>query len=58
MGITKVSQLPTIQYFWPIIHANASINICVKDLWWPYIKVWNEVMVRSIFIEEDVEKGH
>ena len=28
----------------------------VKDLWWPQTKYWNETMVHSIFMEENVDK--
>ena len=28
----------------------------MKDLWWPNIKSWNINMVRSVFIEEDVDR--
>ena len=27
----------------------------MKDLWWPQTKCWNNNMIRSIFIEEDVD---
>ena len=48
--------LPIHPNYRPMPQSDTNINISVKDLWWPNTKVWNERMVKSIFIEEDAER--
>ena len=47
---------PIALNFWPTIINLLDINLKLSDLWWPISKTWNETMVGSIFIEDDVDR--
>ena len=55
LSITKNQWLPTTPKFRPFLLDNLPINLKIYDLWWPNTKIWNEQMVRIIFIEEDAD---
>ena len=39
----------------PTLNANSPINIQIKELWFLNTKFWDKEMVRSIFVEEEVD---
>ena len=55
ISITNQSCVPFINGYKSTLNTNSPINIQIKELWFLNTKFWDKEIVRSIFVEQEVD---